>query len=100
MKSTERHCAQVNIVPFHSGRAGDSEGHCFSASRLSRVVSHTVSAHQSRSKGISMASTGIPRTAALIPGVVLERDALTYRQSGAMGGPAFGSANVQKVAPQ
>jgi len=41
-----------------------------------------------------MASTGIPRTAALIPGAY-ERDALTYRQSGAMGGPAFGSANVQ-----
>ena len=45
-----------------------------------------------------MASTGIPRTTALIPGAY-ERDALTYRQSGAMGGPAFGSANVQTGCP-
>lgn len=41
-----------------------------------------------------MASTGLPKTQPLIPGAH-ERDTLTYRQSGAMGGPAFGSGNVQ-----
>jgi hypothetical protein len=41
-----------------------------------------------------MASTGLPRTQALIPGA-REQDTSTYRQSGAMGGPAFGSGTVQ-----
>lgn len=40
-----------------------------------------------------MASSDIPQAQALIPGAY-ERNTLTHRQMGSMGGPTFGSTNV------
>ena len=40
-----------------------------------------------------MPSSDIPQAQALIPGAY-ERNTLTHRQTGSIGGPAFGSANV------
>jgi len=44
-------------------------------------------------QGVSMPSSEVRRVQSLIPGAY-ERNTLTHRQSGSMGGPAFGSTDV------
>ena len=68
-------------------------GTAFLSPDPSRTFLHRVSPQPSISKGVSVPSSELSQAQALIPGAY-ERNTLTHRPVGSMGGPAFGSSDV------